>query len=251
LVHLHQKCQTQDYQNKDRLSVCRLLLLQRKPKLGRTKPSTGPWVGHSWCKAIVKPKLALQKMHFWGGATHKRDIGYFHALQTNGQIGHTCVGPQTLRRSPRSLNPSLNRTPRHRGPRATPTTNANLHFLSKLLVYSAAGAEPSVFTLFWETKMKIKFFRVSQNTVHTRFTTTIKIHQPWFENISVFRWNSFSLWRSLCSDQGQNLRKLWRVPRYFASLGTFSTKIQVNCVFLTPSSKLYNKNGHCFQWWVQ
>ena len=26
---------------KDRLSVCRLLILQHKPKLGRTKPSTG------------------------------------------------------------------------------------------------------------------------------------------------------------------------------------------------------------------
>jgi len=32
--HLHQKCQIQDYQNKDRLSVCRLLILQRKCKLG-------------------------------------------------------------------------------------------------------------------------------------------------------------------------------------------------------------------------
>jgi len=34
-------------QNKDRLSIYRILLLQRKPKLGRTKPSTGPRVGHS------------------------------------------------------------------------------------------------------------------------------------------------------------------------------------------------------------
>jgi len=33
---MHQKCQIQDYQDKDRLSVCRILLLQRK--LGRTKP---------------------------------------------------------------------------------------------------------------------------------------------------------------------------------------------------------------------
>jgi len=34
---------------------------------------------------------------------------YFHAFQTNSQIGHTCVGSQTLRwpRAPGSLNPSL------------------------------------------------------------------------------------------------------------------------------------------------
>jgi len=36
--HGHQECQIQDYRNKDRLSVCRILLLKRKPKLGRTKP---------------------------------------------------------------------------------------------------------------------------------------------------------------------------------------------------------------------
>jgi len=38
---LHQKCQIQAYQNKYRLSEYRILLLQPKPKLGRTKPSTG------------------------------------------------------------------------------------------------------------------------------------------------------------------------------------------------------------------
>jgi len=46
--HLQQKCQIHDYQNKDRLSVCRILSPQRKPKLGRTKPSIGPRVGHGW-----------------------------------------------------------------------------------------------------------------------------------------------------------------------------------------------------------
>jgi len=34
------KCQIKDYQNKDKLS-CSVLLLHRKPKLGRTKPSIG------------------------------------------------------------------------------------------------------------------------------------------------------------------------------------------------------------------
>jgi len=40
------KCQIQDYQNKDKLSVYRILLLQRKPKPGHTKPSTGSHGAH-------------------------------------------------------------------------------------------------------------------------------------------------------------------------------------------------------------
>jgi len=51
--HPLQKCQIHNYQNKDRLSVCRILLLQRKPKLGRTKPSTGPRVGHGWSRYLL------------------------------------------------------------------------------------------------------------------------------------------------------------------------------------------------------
>jgi len=49
---LFQKCQIQDYQNKNWLSVCRMLSLQLKPKLGRKKPAIGPhaarglWIGH-------------------------------------------------------------------------------------------------------------------------------------------------------------------------------------------------------------
>jgi len=41
--HLHYKCQIQDYQNKDKLSVCRMLLLQRTPNWA----ARGPRVGHS------------------------------------------------------------------------------------------------------------------------------------------------------------------------------------------------------------
>jgi len=44
----HQICQIQDYQNKDSLSVCGILLLQNKPKLGRTKPSTVPHAAAGW-----------------------------------------------------------------------------------------------------------------------------------------------------------------------------------------------------------
>jgi len=41
------KFQIEDYENKDRLSVCRIFSLQRTPKLGRAIPWTGPIVGHS------------------------------------------------------------------------------------------------------------------------------------------------------------------------------------------------------------
>jgi len=44
------KFHIEDYENKDRLSVCRIFSPQRTPKLGRTKPSTGPRVGHSWIR---------------------------------------------------------------------------------------------------------------------------------------------------------------------------------------------------------
>jgi len=47
---LHHNCQIEDYQNKDKLSVCRIFSLQLKPKLGRIKPSTGP---HAACKPRV------------------------------------------------------------------------------------------------------------------------------------------------------------------------------------------------------
>jgi len=55
----------------------------------------------------VEPKSTPQKIDF-EGALHTRGA-YFHTFHANGQIGHTCVGPQKLRwpRAPRSLNPSL------------------------------------------------------------------------------------------------------------------------------------------------
>jgi len=49
---LHQKCQIQDYQ-KDWLSVCRILSLQLKPKLGRML-----LVGHRWFKAVVSNDMS-------------------------------------------------------------------------------------------------------------------------------------------------------------------------------------------------
>jgi len=50
------KCQIEDYQNKDRLSVCRILflLLQRTPILSRTKTSTGSRAWHSWFKGVTR-----------------------------------------------------------------------------------------------------------------------------------------------------------------------------------------------------
>jgi len=52
-------------------------------------------VGTPRSKAIVEPKSAPQEIDF-EGALHTRGA-YFHAFHTNGQIGHTCVGPQKLR----------------------------------------------------------------------------------------------------------------------------------------------------------
>jgi len=43
-------------------------------------------------KAFVEPKLAQHKI-YTRGALHIR-VACVHAFQTNGQIGHTCLGPQ-------------------------------------------------------------------------------------------------------------------------------------------------------------
>jgi len=42
------------------LSVYRILLLQQKPKLGRTKPSTGPHPGHGLELAGLEPMCAVK-----------------------------------------------------------------------------------------------------------------------------------------------------------------------------------------------
>jgi len=43
-----------------KFKIIKILLLQRKPKLDRTKPLTGPWVGHSCLKHIIKTKILLR-----------------------------------------------------------------------------------------------------------------------------------------------------------------------------------------------
>ena len=73
---MYQKCQIQEYHNKNRLSVCRILLLQRKPKPGCTKPSPGSRVGHRWPSRSAVfpnfPRLTREKM--WG--IHGRTCGF-------------------------------------------------------------------------------------------------------------------------------------------------------------------------------
>jgi len=93
---LHQKCQVQDYQNKDMLqylryfyysenlnwvaqtprlgrirlskqghvAVCRILLQQRKSKLGRTKSSTGPRVGHSCSRPFWRLHMTVMSQNW-------------------------------------------------------------------------------------------------------------------------------------------------------------------------------------------
>ena len=112
----------------------------------------------------------------------------------------------------------------------------------------SAGAEAQYFLSCFETK-KLSTFSNAQskysiNSLYYHNQSTLK---PWFTNISVFRWNSCGLCKSLCSQQGQNLRKLWRVPQYFVSVGyRRQRKSKWTARFLTPS-KFYSKNGHCFQ----
>jgi len=58
---------------------------------------------------------------------------------------------------------SSNRAPRQTEPSLRLLANANVHFLSKLLVYCAGGG-PVFFQLFGETKTIIKFSQRSLKT---------------------------------------------------------------------------------------
>ena len=113
---------------------------------------------------------------------------------------------------------SSNRAARQRGPRSPPTTNAHLHFLSKLLVHSA-GADPVFLELFWETKTIIKLF---QRPLKMQYKLAL-LPPSKYTKILIYKHlgihtKLLGLCKSLCSEQGQNLRKIWRVPQYFVSV---------------------------------
>ena len=65
------KCHIKNCQNKDRLLVYGIPLLQRKFRLGRTKPSTGPHaaraprVWHSWARIKWWPPDYTERNKFW------------------------------------------------------------------------------------------------------------------------------------------------------------------------------------------
>jgi len=67
VIKWHQKCQIKDNQTKDRLSVCRPLILQQKPKLGRTKLSTGP-------HAARGSDIAVRARHFLQSSSVIRNV---------------------------------------------------------------------------------------------------------------------------------------------------------------------------------
>jgi len=67
-------CQMEDCENKDRLSVCRVFLLQRTPKLDRTKPSTGLRVGHNCSREKLLCNLSVS----WPDKIHT----FSYVLQT-------------------------------------------------------------------------------------------------------------------------------------------------------------------------
>jgi len=48
---------------KDRLLVCRLFIPQRKPKLGCTKPLTGPQIAHSYTRHLQIASYIYRKDH--------------------------------------------------------------------------------------------------------------------------------------------------------------------------------------------
>ena len=120
---------------------------------------------------------------------------------------------------------SSNWAPRQKGPALRLLNKANLHFLSKLLVYSA-GAGPVFFKVFWEPKLFSIFFRRS---LKIQYKFALLPHQCTpklcLAIISVFRRNNCDLSKRLRSEQGQNLRKLWRGPQYFVSVGSVANEI--------------------------
>jgi len=105
-----------------------------------------------------------------------------------GRAGFKPIGPI-------SSNPA----PRQSGSRAPPTTNANLHFLSKLLVHSAcAGAAQCFLSCFERPKRLSKFSNdLSKYSINSLYCHHQNTPNPWFTKLSVFRWNSCGLWQSL------------------------------------------------------
>jgi len=56
-----------------------------KTKLGRTKPSTGPWVGHSWPRPIV----LNTRMPSWRNECNKVNFGQY--VKTIGVTTHNLL----------------------------------------------------------------------------------------------------------------------------------------------------------------
>jgi len=73
---------------KIRLSLYRILLLQRKPTLGRTKSPNGPRVGHSWFKLRHASKKNLS-------ANNRHQSTYLYA-NSKAAINFTKVVSQTF-----------------------------------------------------------------------------------------------------------------------------------------------------------
>jgi len=78
--HLHLKSQIQDYQNKDRLSIylhiCKILLLQRRPKLGRRKSSNGAHAARGLDIAGLDSHV---RCHYW--ALAQKYVLYLSSVQ--------------------------------------------------------------------------------------------------------------------------------------------------------------------------
>ena len=145
---------------------------------------------------------------------------------------------------------SSNRAPRQRGPRATHTKQRKLTLsIDAACVWCRRGAQcflkcferPNRFSIFFQRSLTIQYklaLLPHQNTP-----------KPCFTVISLFRWNNCGHSKSLCSEQSQNLKKIWSGPQYFVSVASAPNENPSELRrFLTPSSKFYSKYVHCFQW---
>jgi len=82
----------EDYENKGRLSVCRIFSLQRTPKLGRTKPSTGPHAARGLDIAALET-----------GSTRKVSLSFWFMTTSRKKAFRISIKSHNIEVKPRNL----------------------------------------------------------------------------------------------------------------------------------------------------
>ena len=96
---------------------------------------------------------------------------------------------------------SSNRAPRQRGPalRLQPTQTYTFYRSCLCIVQARGTVFLSCFERQkWLSNFSNGFTKYSINSLYYYHQSTPK---PWLTNISVFRWNSYGFWKSLCSQE--------------------------------------------------